>query len=122
MRAILHHCASNTYYGQWPSKEAAVSGIESPAIAHNELVASAGFAAFDAAECDFLGNRDLARREFTVRPKKKNHRRCERATPVALISVVLSEAKDLIAVCNRHEILRCAQDDKSAMGVARSQP
>ena len=27
-------------------------------------------------------------------------------------SVVLSVAKDLIAACNRHEILRCAQDDK----------
>jgi hypothetical protein len=26
-------------------------------------------------------------------------------------TVVLSEAKDLIAACNRHEILRCAQDD-----------
>src|ERR1700722_13015128 len=26
-------------------------------------------------------------------------------------SVILSEAKDLIAACNRHEILRCAQDD-----------
>jgi len=28
-------------------------------------------------------------------------------------SVVLSAAKDLIAACNRHEILRCAQDDMS---------
>ena len=28
------------------------------------------------------------------------------------MSVVLSEAKDLIAACNRHEILRFAQDDK----------
>ena len=27
------------------------------------------------------------------------------------VHVVLSEAKDLIAACNRHEILRCAQDD-----------
>jgi hypothetical protein len=26
-------------------------------------------------------------------------------------SVVLSEAKDLIAACHGHEILRCAQDD-----------
>jgi len=34
----------------------------------------------------------------------------------ALLSVVLNEVKDLIAAChrwgNRHEILRCAQDDK----------
>ena len=29
-------------------------------------------------------------------------------------SVVLSVAKDLIAACNRHEILRFAQDDNSA--------
>jgi hypothetical protein len=29
-----------------------------------------------------------------------------------VVSVVLSEAKDLIAACNRYEILRCAQDDK----------
>jgi hypothetical protein len=29
-------------------------------------------------------------------------------------SVILSAAKDLIAACNRHEILRCAQDDNSA--------
>jgi hypothetical protein len=27
-------------------------------------------------------------------------------------AVVLSEAKDLIADCNRHEILRSAQDDR----------
>ena len=32
------------------------------------------------------------------------------------ISVVLSEAKDLIDACNRHEILRFAQDDMT-MGV-----
>jgi hypothetical protein len=30
---------------------------------------------------------------------------------VVRFSVVLSEAKDLIADCNRHEILRFAQDD-----------
>jgi hypothetical protein len=30
------------------------------------------------------------------------------------LSVVLSVAKDLIAVCNGHEILRCAQDDQVA--------
>ena len=33
-------------------------------------------------------------------------------------SVVLSAAKDLIAACNRHEILRCAQDDnKKVVGL-----
>jgi len=35
---------------------------------------------------------------------------------VALSSVVLSAAKDLIAACNRHEILRFAQDDKVRLG------
>jgi hypothetical protein len=30
-----------------------------------------------------------------------------------MVPVVLSAAKDLIAACNRHEILRCAQDDKA---------
>ena len=32
--------------------------------------------------------------------------------------VVLSAAKDLIAACNRHEILRCAQDDRKVMRAA----
>ena len=31
-----------------------------------------------------------------------------------MIDVVLSEAKDLIAACNGHEILRFAQDDMKA--------
>jgi len=29
----------------------------------------------------------------------------------SFLFVVLSGAKDLIAACHRHEILRCAQDD-----------
>src|SRR5207302_8202176 len=33
------------------------------------------------------------------------------ARPESVV-VVLSEAKDLIAACHRHEILRCAQDDR----------
>jgi len=41
MRATLHQRASNTYYGQWPRSKGAVCCIESPAIAHNELVARA---------------------------------------------------------------------------------
>ena len=32
--------------------------------------------------------------------------------PPGPLSVVLSEAKDLIAACKRHEILRFAQDDR----------
>ena len=41
MRASLHHCVSNTYYGQWPKEKAPVSGLESPAIARNGLAANA---------------------------------------------------------------------------------
>jgi hypothetical protein len=33
-------------------------------------------------------------------------------------AVVLGAAKDLIAACHRHEILRFAQDDKSNAGKA----
>ena len=36
-------------------------------------------------------------------------------------SVVLSEAKDLIAACNRHEVLRCAHDDKDPSGLGAGQ-
>jgi hypothetical protein len=35
MRVTLHHGASNTYYGQWPRVQAAVCGLDSPAIVHN---------------------------------------------------------------------------------------
>jgi len=43
MRATLHDHAPNTYYGQWPAKEPPFVGLQSPAIAHNELVEIAGF-------------------------------------------------------------------------------
>jgi hypothetical protein len=46
-------------------------GFESPAIAHNELVASAGFATFEVSEEDFPGKRSPARRKFVCRPKRK---------------------------------------------------
>jgi hypothetical protein len=41
MRATLHQRASNTYYGQWPEAKPLFPGLESPAIARNELIASA---------------------------------------------------------------------------------
>jgi hypothetical protein len=47
MRATLHDRAPNTYYGQWPGEKPLFPGLESPAIAHNELVASARFVRFD---------------------------------------------------------------------------
>jgi hypothetical protein len=57
MRATLHDHALNTYYGQWPKGKAAVPGLGSPAIAHHELVVSAGFVTFDGPERDFPKNR-----------------------------------------------------------------
>jgi hypothetical protein len=71
MRATLHDDAPNTYYGQWPGEKPLFAGLESPAIAHNELAASAGFVAFDVPERDFPGNRSPARWKFACRPKRK---------------------------------------------------
>jgi hypothetical protein len=47
------------------------AGLESPAIAHNELAARAGFGAFDVPERDFPGNRSPRRWKFMRRSKKK---------------------------------------------------
>jgi hypothetical protein len=47
------------------------AGLESPAIGHNELVASAGFVTFDVPERDFPGNRSPPRRKFVCRQKRK---------------------------------------------------
>src|SRR6185312_8604661 len=71
MRATLHDPAPNTYYGRWPGAKAAVAGLESPAIAHNELTARAGFVAFDNPERDFPGNRSAPRWKFAFRPQRK---------------------------------------------------
>jgi len=40
MRRTLHQNAPNTYYGQWPAEKPLFAGSRSPAIAHNEFVAS----------------------------------------------------------------------------------
>jgi hypothetical protein len=74
MRATLHDRAPNTYYGQWPGGKAAVCGLQSPAIAHNERVARAGVVAFDGAERDFPGNRPPARWKNLCVDQKKNLR------------------------------------------------
>jgi len=50
-----------TYYGQWPEEKPLFAALESPAIAHNELAASARFATFDVPERDFPGNRSPPR-------------------------------------------------------------
>jgi hypothetical protein len=60
-----------SYYGQWPGKKALFAGLESAAIAHNELAASARFVAFDVPERDFPGNRSLLCWKFLCRPKRK---------------------------------------------------
>ncbi|MFI5029680.1 MAG: hypothetical protein ACHQPH_03155 [Reyranellales bacterium] len=71
MRATLHDHAPTTYYGQWLGGKALFPGLESPAIAHNELVASARFVAFDVPQRDFPGNRWPARWKFVYRPQRK---------------------------------------------------
>jgi hypothetical protein len=71
MRATLHDHAPNTYYGQWPGERPLFSGLESPAIALNELVARARFVAFDVPARDFPGNRSPPRWKFVSRPQRK---------------------------------------------------
>jgi hypothetical protein len=77
MRATLHDHAPNTYYGQWPGEKPLFPGLESPAIAHNALVASTRFVTFDAPERDFPGNRAPARWKFVGRPKEKSARQAK---------------------------------------------
>src|SRR5690349_8357901 len=77
MRATLHDHAPNTYYGQWPGEKPLFPGLESPAIAHNELVASAEFVTFDVPERDFRGNRSPPRWKFVWRPKRKSARQAK---------------------------------------------
>jgi hypothetical protein len=71
MRATLHDHAPNTYYGQWPREKPLFAALESPAIAHNELAASAGFGAFDVAERDFPRESLAAALEICVSTKKR---------------------------------------------------
>jgi hypothetical protein len=47
------------------------AGPQSPAIAQNELVASARFVSFDDPERDFPENRSPRRRKFVWRPNRK---------------------------------------------------
>src|SRR6478672_2562409 len=60
--------------GDGPGEKPLFSGLESQAIAHNELVASARFVTFDVPERDFPGNRSPACWKFVCRPKGKNTR------------------------------------------------
>jgi len=81
MRATLHDRAPNTYYGQWPGEKSLFAGLESPAIAHNELVANARFVTFDVPERDFPGNRSLARWQLCVDQKEKSAREAKGRAP-----------------------------------------
>jgi hypothetical protein len=58
--------------GNGRGKKPLFPDLESPAIAHNELAASAGFGAFGARARDFPGNRAPGRKEFILPPKKEN--------------------------------------------------
>jgi hypothetical protein len=60
---------------------------KSPAIAHNELVASARVVAFDVPERDFPGNRSPARRKFADRQKEKSARKRRGALPATTMSL-----------------------------------
>ena len=53
-------------------------GLESPAIAHHELIASARFVTFDGPERDFPGNPSPLVLEISVSTKKKDLRACQR--------------------------------------------
>jgi hypothetical protein len=57
--------------GDGRGKKPPFAGLGSPAIAHNQLAASAGVATFDVPERDFPENRTPARRKFLCRPKGK---------------------------------------------------
>jgi hypothetical protein len=71
MRTIVHDHAPNTNYGQWPGEKPLFAGLESPAIAHNRLAASARFATFDVPLRDFPGNRSPPHWKFVCRPNRK---------------------------------------------------
>jgi hypothetical protein len=60
--------------GNGRGEKALFPGLESPAIAHNELAASAGFVAFDVPERDSPGNHSPPRWKFVYGPKRKSAR------------------------------------------------
>jgi hypothetical protein len=74
MRTTVHDHAPNTNYGQWPGEKPLFAGLESPAIAHNRLAASARFATFDVPLRDFPANRSPPHWKFVCRPNRKNLR------------------------------------------------
>jgi hypothetical protein len=90
MRATLHDHAPSTYYGQWPGGKPLFAGLESPAIAHSELAASARFGTFDVPERDFPGNRAPPRWKFVCRPKRKICAPSELALPATTRSLTAS--------------------------------
>src|SRR5690242_17759582 len=87
MRATLHDHAPNTYNEQWPGGKMRFAVLDSQAIAHNGLAASARVGTLDGTERDFPGNRSPARWKLVCRPKRKSSRQATRcassADPVA---------------------------------------
>jgi hypothetical protein len=73
MRATLHDRAPNTYYGQWSGEKPLFAGLESPAIARNELVGSAGFVPFNVPERGFPRESLAAALEICVSTKKEKN-------------------------------------------------
>jgi hypothetical protein len=90
MRATLHDHAPNTYYGQWLGKKPLFAGLESPTIAHDELVASPGFVTFDVPERDFPGNRSPLRWKFLCRPERNLRARRSGALPATTTPLTAS--------------------------------
>jgi len=136
MRATLHDRAPNTYYGQWPGEKPPFAGLESPAIAHNGLAASARFVAFDVPERDFPGNRSPPRWKFVCRPKRKSARlakwrvqRRPRRSPfpskatalLALGQVALDQGRHLIGVGLGDIVAAALHDMQPRIGQALQQ-
>ena len=98
-------------------EKALLPGPESPAIAHNELVASARFVTFDGPQRDFPGNRSPPRWEFVCRPKRKicapgegaRFQRRRRRSPL------LSKATALLALVAEADAERAGGADEGAL-------
>jgi hypothetical protein len=71
------------------------AGLESPAIAHNEVIASARFVTFDVPEGDFPGNRSRRVGNLCVDQKRKIYARSEGARFQQRSSRFLSKAAAL---------------------------
>jgi hypothetical protein len=74
--------------GNGRGKTPPFAGLQSPAIAHNEFVASARYVTLGVAARDFPGNRSPPRWKFASRPKK--NRRAWRRGALAAATMPLT--------------------------------